>query len=210
MTKNPPKNKRGAASRQQIIDTAVQLFASQGFDNTGMRQLASEANVNLAMINYCFGSKKQLLREILDLFFSRYLAIATTELHSSDDLQCRLHNFISASIGFFSEYREHLIIAITDLHHDDVEINAYKATMGEQMVNIINETICQPVRATTGRQLSPKVITPLMTSMMASRFLFAPVMEQIEIDAVSLPTVDEYTDIISGVLLHGIRAGSAS
>jgi len=51
-----------------------------------MRQLASEANVNLAMINYCFGSKKQLLREILDLFFSRYLAIATTELHSSDDL----------------------------------------------------------------------------------------------------------------------------
>jgi AcrR family transcriptional regulator len=51
----------------QIIEAAEQLFAEQGFGNTSVRQIADKAGVNLAMINYYFGSKEKLIHALVDL-----------------------------------------------------------------------------------------------------------------------------------------------
>lgn len=48
-----------------ILLAAERLFATKGFDGTSVRDIAQEANVNVAMINYYFGSKDKLL----DTFF---------------------------------------------------------------------------------------------------------------------------------------------
>jgi AcrR family transcriptional regulator len=48
-----------------ILFAAERLFATKGFDGTSVRDIAHEANVNVAMINYYFGSKDKLL----DTFF---------------------------------------------------------------------------------------------------------------------------------------------
>lgn len=50
----------------QIMDSAEQLFADQGFNGTSVRDIAEKANVNLAMISYYFGSKEKLLEAIFD------------------------------------------------------------------------------------------------------------------------------------------------
>ncbi|PKO83186.1 MAG: TetR family transcriptional regulator [Betaproteobacteria bacterium HGW-Betaproteobacteria-11] len=52
-------------SRDRILDAAARLFLAQGFEGTSMRQLASEAGVNLAATNYHFGSKEGLMQEVL-------------------------------------------------------------------------------------------------------------------------------------------------
>ena len=36
----------------QIMESAEQLFAEQGFNGTSVRDIAEKANVNLAMISY--------------------------------------------------------------------------------------------------------------------------------------------------------------
>ena len=46
--------------KTHIIDAAVELFAEKGFEGTSIRDIATKANVNLAMINYYFGSKEKL------------------------------------------------------------------------------------------------------------------------------------------------------
>jgi AcrR family transcriptional regulator len=48
----------------QIIETAEKLFANKGFDGTSVRHIADEANVNVAMISYYFGSKEKLLEAL--------------------------------------------------------------------------------------------------------------------------------------------------
>lgn len=53
-------------TRDRIIDTAEVLFATQGFGATTMRQITAAADVNIAAVNYHFGSKENLLAEILD------------------------------------------------------------------------------------------------------------------------------------------------
>ncbi|MBC9934299.1 TetR/AcrR family transcriptional regulator [Chitinophaga qingshengii] len=47
-----------------IISVAERLFAEKGFHGTSVRDIAQEADVNIAMISYYFGSKDKLLEAV--------------------------------------------------------------------------------------------------------------------------------------------------
>jgi len=57
------------ATVDRIVDAAGQLFAERGFAETSLRAITSKAGVNLAAVNYHFGSKKVLIQAV----FSRFL-----------------------------------------------------------------------------------------------------------------------------------------
>ena len=67
----PERTNEKEAPRQRIIAAAVRLFAKKGFSATGVRELATAAQVKPSMIGYYFGSKQGLLEHLLDDFFSR-------------------------------------------------------------------------------------------------------------------------------------------
>ena len=67
------KNNDQQSSKERILVSAVKMFARKGYASTGMRELAEDAGVNLAMINYFFGTKKELLKVILETFFRGYI-----------------------------------------------------------------------------------------------------------------------------------------
>src|SRR5689334_9184871 len=52
-------------TKQRILDTAERLFGQQGYSGTSLRQIISEAGVNLAAVHYHFGSKEELLDELV-------------------------------------------------------------------------------------------------------------------------------------------------
>ncbi len=52
-------------TKQRILDAAEFLFAREGYNGTSLRAITSQAKVNLAAVNYHFGSKKRLLEEVL-------------------------------------------------------------------------------------------------------------------------------------------------
>ncbi|KAK75275.1 transcriptional regulator, TetR family [Bordetella bronchiseptica GA96-01] len=56
---------KSTSTREIILETAEQLFAQQGHDGTSMRQITSAAGVNLAAVNYHFGSKEALVQAVL-------------------------------------------------------------------------------------------------------------------------------------------------
>ena len=62
-------------TRERILDVAEHEFMSHGYEGTSMRMITSRAEVNLAAINYHFGSKEGLLREV----FRRRLAWLNSE-----------------------------------------------------------------------------------------------------------------------------------
>lgn len=51
-------------TKDKILDVAEDIFAQKGFSATSMRTITSQANVNLAAVNYHFGSKVRLYQEI--------------------------------------------------------------------------------------------------------------------------------------------------
>jgi len=49
----------------EILQAAEKLFAEEGFDGASIRHIARDANVNIAMISYYFGSKEKLLEALI-------------------------------------------------------------------------------------------------------------------------------------------------
>jgi len=52
--------------KSHIMNHAIELFADRGVEGTSIRELAHDANVNVAMINYYFGSKEKLVEAIIE------------------------------------------------------------------------------------------------------------------------------------------------
>ena len=51
-------------TRTRILDAAEELFMQHGFEGTSMRTLTAKASVNLAAVNYHFGSKDALIEAV--------------------------------------------------------------------------------------------------------------------------------------------------
>lgn len=51
-------------TRERILDAAEALFVEHGFEATSMRMITGRAVVNLASVNYHFGSKEALIQEV--------------------------------------------------------------------------------------------------------------------------------------------------
>ena len=51
-------------TRSAILAAAEKLYADRGFGDVTLRDIVAEANVNLAAVNYHFGSKERLLEEL--------------------------------------------------------------------------------------------------------------------------------------------------
>ena len=74
--RNPPKRKpeargervvarRGDTTRLSILDAAERSFAESGFDGVSLRTITERAGVDLALANYHFGTKENLLHEVI-------------------------------------------------------------------------------------------------------------------------------------------------
>ena len=72
-------------TRSAILAAAERLYADRGFGDVTLRDIVAEANVNLAAVNYHFGSKDELIAE---LFVTRSLQLnreRLRELRAAED-----------------------------------------------------------------------------------------------------------------------------
>ena len=97
-------------TKSRILDAAEKLFARDGYHITSLRGLTEQANVNLAAVNYHFGSKEGLLQAViarrlvpLNKIRQQKIETVTTQaaadgkLPSAADL---LHAFIEPTLAF--------------------------------------------------------------------------------------------------------------
>jgi len=57
--------------RERLLDAADQLFAGNGYDGTSIRHITAKAGCNLAAVNYHFGGKNGLYRELFRRHFEQ-------------------------------------------------------------------------------------------------------------------------------------------
>lgn len=53
------------ATRDRILDAAVLQFSRHSYDETGLRDVASEVGIDVSYVHRCFGSKENLFAEAL-------------------------------------------------------------------------------------------------------------------------------------------------
>jgi AcrR family transcriptional regulator len=74
-----------AATKAAVFNAAERLFALHGFQNVSVRDITADAGVNLASVNYHFGSKDALLFEIFRRRTSELNRERARMLHEASD-----------------------------------------------------------------------------------------------------------------------------
>jgi len=75
--------------KRLILEVAIRLFAERGLDAVSVRDITGTARVNLGSINYYFGSKEHLVREVFDTLLAplqrrRIALLDQLEMQASD------------------------------------------------------------------------------------------------------------------------------
>lgn len=87
------------STKQRILDSAESLFARHGFAGASLRQVTAAAKVNLAAVNYHFGSKENLVNEVfrrrLDALNEERLATLAEAMQRPN---CRLEDVLAAFV----------------------------------------------------------------------------------------------------------------
>jgi AcrR family transcriptional regulator len=89
-------------TKEIILDTAERLFAERSFASVSLREITAEAGVNLAAVNYHFGSKDALLlavfrRRAVDLNRERLNLLREAEARA-DGGPAALHDILNALV----------------------------------------------------------------------------------------------------------------
>ena len=91
-------------TKERILHAAEDLFAQHGFAGTSLRQVTSRADVNIAAVNYHFGSKENLVNEVFkhrmdDMSEKRLSGLAKAVEKDPEDLEAILLAFIQPALA---------------------------------------------------------------------------------------------------------------
>src|ERR1044072_8120749 len=96
--------------REELLQIAAQLFASKGFKNTTVRDIADAAGILSGSLYHHFDSKESMVDEILSSFQEELFGQYDEILASDDDARTRLERAVLVSFEAI------------DRHHDEVAI----------------------------------------------------------------------------------------
>lgn len=190
--------------KQQILDTAIVLFARKGFAATGVREIAREATVNIAMISYYFGSKRGILEAALDMFFQRYLEVAEQALGGDDPPEEKMRRFIRSIVMLLRNNNDLVRIAFTELPFDMPEIAAFKAAHGRKIAALFQNKLLSAMEGRLQRPIRLEIVGPALIGMLVAHFLLRPVLENVFSTSFDEEFYNQYAEAITDLFFYGV------
>ena len=112
MTRKPKED-----VKQKILATAEKLFARQGFDATGIDQIAKTADITKSLIYYYFKSKDDILSELFQIFVTKSikLKLQISDMTWASDSEHDVENILKNNIlPFLISQKDFIKIAFTE------------------------------------------------------------------------------------------------
>ena len=197
------KEMDGSEPRQRILDAAISLFAKKSFAAVGVREIAAEAGVNIAMISYYFEGKVGILREIMVQFFNSYaLVFEGIDDTAKPPQECVL-DLIHNIVDFVRKNNELTMVSYNELLLDIPEIAELKT---ERIITIIKR-ISGLVRR---MGLDPKdnfliaIVGPSLISTIFTNFRFRPVLQHVFQFRFDDAYYKRYAETIATLFLNGV------
>ncbi len=200
------ENKHGSDTepRERILAASIELFSRKGFSATGVREIASKAGVNIAMINYYFGSKQGLLKELIQEFFTEYREIAVRAMGEGDSLEEKLQRFIRHVLAFFLANPERVRIFFIELPQEMPELVEFKGELIRQLIGGIRQRLAGVFPF---EQIDPQVLMSLFPSIIAilsSHCLLKPIIQSVGLASLDETFYRKYPEVITDLVLGGM------
>ncbi|MDH4219998.1 MAG: TetR family transcriptional regulator [Candidatus Aminicenantes bacterium] len=190
--------------KKRILEAAVSLFAQKGFAAVGVREIAAEAGVNIAMISYYFEGKVGILKDILEEFFDRYsLVFEGVDDESKAPEEC-VRDLIHNLINFVRKNTDLTMVSYNELPLEIPEIADLKAKRITATIQKISPLIRR-------MELDPQdtfliaVVGPGLISTIFTNFRFRPVLKRVFKFKFDDSYYERYSETIATLFLNGIK-----
>lgn len=180
--------------KDHIMTAAIELFAEKGFEGTSIRELATKADVNVAMVNYYFGTKDKLFEAILEqkatFMRGRMDEIASnTKLSEIEKIDVIVESYVGRILSqplFHRILHQELLMGERDL----LQQNIIKAFV--RNTHIVKSIIEQGIKKKIFRKVDPELtmatLIGTINQVMLSKAMCAMLVD-------SEDSFDPYTDV---------------
>jgi len=199
------KTQRGEAQRDKILVAAKHLFARQGFGSTGVRQIAEQAGVNPAMINYYFGSKQGLLDAVLGQYFDVILPRALAALGREQSMRETLREIVIAFTEVFRHDLELVRILVSQMPLDRTEHTSFPLPRLVEVIGMVRQSVLPRLEQELGHPLQVQIVMPSLLGVLLGHFLSRPMFENVLGERCDDAFYARFPDIVVGILFDGFR-----
>ena len=190
--------------KQRILDAGTRVFARKGCSGTGLREIAAEADVNLAMVSYYFGGKAGLLEAILSQFFEAIGASMKPVAEETGPPEERLRKLVHAMLRMVRGNTETFRVVLTEFPLELPHIVGHRAELLRTFVLPVMKQILGSLGKRMRKLPRIEMFGPLVGSVIMFHFLLRPVLQQVFPVKFDDKFYQEFGDDFTDLLLYGL------
>lgn len=115
---------KDTSTEEKIKEAARKVFMQKGYSATRTRDIAEEAGINLALLNYYFRSKEKLFHQVMQEKLQQFFGILLKIINdSSTQLETKIALIVSNYIDVLSENPELPLFVLSEMkgHPDTIK-----------------------------------------------------------------------------------------
>jgi AcrR family transcriptional regulator len=113
-----------AARRAQLVDCAIEAIAELGYVKASMAKIAARAGVSTGVISYHFGSKDELIDEVVKNVIVEATAVIEPLVVGATGAREGLRVLITGNLGYFREHRSAAVALVQIMTHGPAQTYA--------------------------------------------------------------------------------------
>ena len=170
MTARRSQEERSAAAIAKVLDAALELFSSQGYRGTSLRQIAERAGISVGNIYHHFPDKEALYNRLFELYWERLLdpELPLNKVFAAGRFPDDLEEMAEAIEAVVEENAPYILLIYVDvIEFGGQHIRAFYQDMATRYQNAYGERFAE-------RQSAGDLgdVDPMVGVMVASRWLF--------------------------------------
>lgn len=103
---NQPRTGKGQQTKAKLLRTALDAFAEDGYQAASMRAIALRAGVSLSHAYYYFGSKEDIVLELLIALRTEQFELCRAQLDEGNTLEANIRIVFDASVQVMERYHD--------------------------------------------------------------------------------------------------------
>ncbi len=190
-------------ARERILKTAASLFCKKGYSGTGVREIASEANVNIAMISYYFQGKNGILKAIMQRYFELIGCVFET-IDTSLEPEEGVRQIIRKIVQFVRENHEIVQVFFNEIPFDNPELVEMKIRFMQEILNFI-KTFTVHFGIENNKEIIMSIVGPSLITSILTNYRIRPFLEQTIGEQVNETYHEAFIKIYTQFFLNGIN-----
>ncbi len=176
------------STEERIKEAASIVFTKKGYGNARTRDIAEEAGINLALLNYYFRSKEKLFQIVMAERIDKLFGVLGPVLHDeATTLEEKLEKITESYINMLLEHPDLPIFVLSEIRNNPEQLaNRFQARKHLKESVFIKQLIARRsdinpfhfLMNLLGMNLFPFVAKPVMAPIVGNEEMYRQLMEQ--------------------------------